>query len=259
MSCWVACTIIASTLVLCACAVGHAAFAQRRGANLANAAPRQVVAGVPRSWPPQYGVDENGNPTGFAIDVMNEIAARAGLRVDYRVMDRFAEVSEAMNAGRIDLIPNSGITPDRAARYAFTAPVETFVVSVFVRDDTLDIRGADDLWGPKVGMVEFNIGQKLMQDRDDLELVVYRDAETALFGLVAGHVDAMIFPEPVLPGLARQVGIVGRIKLVGAPLKELKRGIRMQKHETDRSNQSAQIVACSPIFVAEGTSDCKPV
>ena len=62
-----------------------------------------------------------------------------------------------------------------------------------------------------------------------------------------------------LPGLARQVGIVGRIKLVGAPLKELKRGIRMQKHETDRSNQSAQIVACSPIFVAEGTSDCKPV
>ncbi len=167
---------------------------------MADPATRQVIAGVPRSWPPQYGVDENGNPTGFAIDVMEEIAARAGLRVDYRVMDSFAEVSEAMNAGHIDLIPNSGITPDRAARYAFTAPVEAFVVSIFVRDDTLDIKGADDLRGHKVGVVEFNIGQRLMQDRDDLELVVYRDAETALFGLVAGHVDAMVFPEPVLLG-----------------------------------------------------------
>ena len=146
---------------------------------------------------------------------MEEIAARAGLRMGYRVMDSFADVSEAMDAGHIDIIPNSGITPDRAAKYDFTAPVETFVVSIFVRDDTLDISGADDLRGHRVGVVEFNIGQRLMRDRDDLELVVYRDAETALFSLVAGQVDAMVFPQPVLMNLARQVGIEDRVAVVG--------------------------------------------
>jgi ABC-type amino acid transport substrate-binding protein len=205
-------------------------------ASPGNGAPREsreVIAGVPKLWPPQYGLDDGGNPTGFAIDVMNEIAARAGLRVSYRVMDSFAEVSEAMNDGRIDLIPNSGITPERAARHAFTAPVETFVVSIFVRDDTLGIRTADELRGRKVGVVEFNVGQRLMRDRDDLELVVYRDAETALFSLVAGHVDAVVYPRPVFLNLARQVGIDDRIAAVGAPLKEIKRGIRVQQGEAE--------------------------
>jgi PAS domain S-box-containing protein len=203
-------------------------------ASPTNGAPldsREFIAGIPRFWPPQYSLDDSGNPTGFAIDILNEIAARAGVRVTYRVMDSFAEVSEAMDAGDIDLIPNSGITPDRAAKYDFTAPVETFVVSIFVRDDTLDIRGEDDLRGHRVGVVEFNMGQRLMRDRDDLELMVYRDAETALFSLVAGYVEAVIYPQPVLLNLARQVGIENRIAVVGVPLREIKRGIRVQKGE----------------------------
>ncbi len=220
---------------------------------MADPATRQVIAGVPRSWPPQYGIDENGNPIGFAIDVMEAIAARAGLRVRYRVMDSFAEVSEAMNAGHIDLIPNSGITPGRAATSDFTAPVEAFVVSIFVRDDAPDIRGADDLRGHKVGVVAFNIGQRLMQDREDLELVVYRDAETALFSLVAGHVDAVVFPQPVFLNLARQVGIEDRIEVVGAPLTELKRGIRVQKGETEllaALNQAVNDFVGTPAYQA---------
>ncbi len=200
MRSWVARTILASTVALCTYVVGHAAFAQPGAANMADPTPREVIAGVPRSWPPQYGVDENGDPVGFAIGVMEEIAARAGLRVGYRVMDSFAEVSEAMNAGLIDLIPNSGITPDRAAKYGFTAPVEAFVVAIFVRNDTIDLGGSANLAGRRVAVVEFNVGQRLMLERDDLDLVVYRDAQTALFGLVAGHVDAMVFPEPVLLG-----------------------------------------------------------
>ncbi len=253
MPAWVARTILASTVALCAYAVGHATLAQPGAANIADPTPREVIAGVPRSWPPQYGVDENGDPIGFAIDIMEEIAARAGLRVGYRVMDSFAEVSEAMNAGQIDLIPNSGITPDRAAKYDFTAPVEAFVVSIFVRGDTPDIRGADHLRGHKVGVVEFNIGQRLMRDRDDLELVVYRDAETALFNLVAGHVDAVVFPQPVFWNLARQIGIEDHIEVVGAPLTEVKRGIRVQKGETEllaALNQAVNDFVGTPAYQA---------
>lgn len=44
-----------------------------------------VIAGMPRNWPPQYNVDADGKPAGFAIDVMDAIAARAGVRVTYKV------------------------------------------------------------------------------------------------------------------------------------------------------------------------------
>jgi len=228
-------------------------FALATPTSGASQEPREVLAGIPRSWPPQYSLDDNGNPTGFAIDIMEEIAARAGLRVGYRVMDSFAEVSEAMNAGHIDIIPNSGITPDRAAKFAFTAPVETFVVSIFAREGAPKIRGAEDLQGLKVGVVEFNIGQRLMRDRDDLELVVYRDAETALFSLVAGHIDAMVFPQPVLLNLARKVGIADRIEVVGPPLREVKRGIRVQMGETEllaALNQAVNEFVGTPAYQA---------
>ena len=64
---------------------------------------------------------------------MDEIAVLANLRVTYRVMDNWAELNTAVIAGEIDFVPNYGITAERAATTDFTAPVETFVVSIFVR------------------------------------------------------------------------------------------------------------------------------
>ena len=181
-----------------------AALAEDRGTNAP--ALREVVAAVPRSWPPQYSVDENGKPVGFAIDVMEEIAALAGVRVTYRVLDAFADVSDVMRKGAAHIIPNSGITPDRAANYLFTDPVETFAVSIFVRSDTTGIKGLEDLAGRKVAVVEHNVGEKLMKPRKDIHSVVHRDAVTALFDLLSGDEDALVFPRPVMLSLARKAG-----------------------------------------------------
>ena len=109
-----------------------ASLAQNNAGTAANPAPRNVVAVVPRSWPPQYSVDDSGQPTGFAIDVMNEIAARAGLTVTYVIADNFSVAVDILQRGDADLIPNSGILAERMDIFAFTAPVETFVISLFV-------------------------------------------------------------------------------------------------------------------------------
>ena len=63
---------------LCAMTV-PAALADDKPPAASKPITREVIAVVPRSWPPQYDIDENGNPVGFAIDVMSEIAARAGV------------------------------------------------------------------------------------------------------------------------------------------------------------------------------------
>ncbi|MDA1091137.1 MAG: transporter substrate-binding domain-containing protein [Proteobacteria bacterium] len=190
---------------------------------------KNVVAAIPRHWPPQYSTDEKGHPTGFAIDVMEAISARAGLNVTYKIVNSFAKAVSALKNGDADLIPNSGILPERMDTYGFTAPVETFLVSIFIRDDTHDLTSEADLIGRKLAVVETNIGLLLFGNRKDIDVKVYPDVRTALFELMAGHVDALVYPKSVLMALAREIGIDDRLKAVGKPLKEIKRGIRVMK------------------------------
>lgn len=62
---------------------------------------------MPANFPPQYYVDdETGEPYGFAIDVMDEIAVKSGLKIRYVVFDTWPEVNEAIKMGQIDVMPN---------------------------------------------------------------------------------------------------------------------------------------------------------
>ncbi len=193
--------------------------------------PQNVVAVVPRSWPPQYQVDQNGNPVGFAIDVMDEVAARAGLTVSYVVTDSFATATDILRRGDADLIPNNGIIPNRMDKLAFTEPVETFVVSLFARSDSDSVAGVADLPGKKLAVVESNVGLFMFEERQDIDIRVYPDVRSALFELIAGRVDALVYPRPTILSLAREAGIEDRIKVVGGPLKEIKRGISVRKDD----------------------------
>ena len=190
-----------------------------------------VVAAVPRDWPPQYSTDKNGRPIGFAIDVMNAVADRAGLTVTYKTYENFPEALDALARSEVDLIPNTGILPQRTSYSAFTEPVETFLVSIFVREDTHDLEGEADLVGRRLAIIEKNISTVLFGKRTDIDLVIAPDVRTALFELLAGQVDAIVYPQPVLMQLAREIGVADRIKVVGNPLKEVKRGIQVQKED----------------------------
>ena len=183
-------------LMLFLVAASPAATAQEQARD--SSKPRTIVAAVPKSWPPQYSLDENGKPTGFAIDVMEEVAKRAGLTVEYSIKDDFPAVVDALIAGEVDLIPNVGILPEREAEIDFTAPVETFVVSLFVHRTTNDLKGVADLPGHRLAVVEKNIGIFLFGKREDVDIRVYKNVRTALFDLVTGQVDALVYPQPVI-------------------------------------------------------------
>ncbi len=192
-----------------------------------------LSAGVPREFPPQYLLDKSGKPTGFAVDVMDRVAEKAGLKVRYVVFDSWAEVYEALRAGKVDLVPNLGITDERQEYFDFTLPVETFRVSIFVRSATYTIDGVQDLPGHRVAAVEMNVGKHIVGEIRGAELVVFENVRDAVFELLAGNVDAIVYPEPVLMKLAADVRIDERIKTVGEPLLEVKRAIAVRKGDAE--------------------------
>ncbi len=217
-------------------------FALQISPALAAQEDKEYTAGVPANFPPQYQVDaKTGKPYGFAIDVMDEVALRSGIKVRYVVYRNFSDVILAMQKGEIGLIPNVGITEERKKYSDFTAPVETFNIYIFVRSTNEDIKNLDDLTGRKVAVVAENQGYFIMKDRG-AELQVYNSMEEALMSLISGNADAMVYPEEPLLRVARQWGIEDHIKPVGDALAEIKRAIGVRKGQPELYNKLDEAV-----------------
>ncbi|MDO9528436.1 MAG: transporter substrate-binding domain-containing protein [Syntrophales bacterium] len=197
----------------------------------------EVTAAVPKNFPPYYFVDESGRPKGFAIDIMDRIAEMVGMRVTYLVEDSWTDAVEAVKSGRADMIPNIGITANRKAYFDYTAAVETFAISIFVRKDTNYIKGVDDLAGHKVAAIKYNIAVTLLQDHEGVDLKVFNDPREAVFELLSGHVDAVLYPAPVFMKIVRDAKVDHSIKIVGKPLKEIKRAIAVSKGNVNLLNR----------------------
>ncbi len=187
------------------------------------------LAVVPRDFPPQYSVDDEGKPTGFAIEVMNHIALIANIEIHYILADTWTQADETLRSGQADLIPNLGITASREQYFSFTSPVEVFSISIFVRKQDKNIKSVDDLSGHKVAAVEYNVGVSLLENLSGVDLVIYNTPSEALFDLLAENVDALVYPQPVLLQIARQIDLEDRIKTVGEPLLTVKRAIAVRK------------------------------
>ena len=190
---------------------------------------REVVAVIPENFPPQYSIDKEGRPTGFAIDVMTEVARLAGLKVSYRVEKNFSIVVKSLQEGKADLIPNSGITPERLKNNDFTVPVETFSVVVFTRSSAPEYGTLKQLSGKVVAVIKSNVGEKIVRNTPAIIPERYDHVEIALFDLLSGQVDALIYPKPVVLELARRARVEDKIKITGEPLVEIKRGLRVRK------------------------------
>ncbi len=199
-------------------------------ASPVNTQDRTIKAAVPASFPPYYQLDSNGQPAGFAIDSMNAIAMRSGLQVEYKLMATWKEVFDAAKAGEVDLIPNVGASPGRKAFLDFTLPVEIFHISIFIRSDSnFTFYDSSQLSGANIGAVKTNIGSKIISKIDGVAATYYDSFEQALFALLAGHIDALAYPESVGWKLATQARQEREIKITGRPIAEIKRVMGVRK------------------------------
>ncbi len=192
------------------------------------AAARELVAAVPRDFPPHYQLDADADPTGFAIEVMNDVARRAGLTVRYRVVDRWAEAHAALRRREVDVIPNMGITEDSRAFARFTRPIEQFEVALFRRSDGPAIDRLDQIAGHRVGTVALSVGRRLIAARDDVDHRVYPDLRSVLDALLLGHVDLVAVPAPTVRQLARDLRIADRLTMIKPPLLMVQRAIAVR-------------------------------
>ncbi len=219
-----------------------------------HARTHEVTAAVLRDFPPLYVLDKAGKPAGFAIDILNRVAAKTGLQVHYLVVENWAAAMEAVRTGEADLIPGIGISETRSEEFFFSDEIETIPVSCFVRSKNYTIAGMASLSGQQVGVIEKSAAETKLKARSDIRLVAFPNIDSALIQLLTGDVDAFVFPEPVLWKKARDAGVADKIKVVGLPLMELKRGFLLRQTDTvllKKINQGIQAYIRSGDYLAD--------
>ncbi|MCH8499133.1 MAG: transporter substrate-binding domain-containing protein [Marinobacter sp.] len=173
-----------------------------------------VADNAPYSWV------QDGEVTGFSIDVLEEIAAHTGLVFDYRA-GSWPELYPAFLRGELDALDEVSFREDRAPLMLFTEPYHIRQTAIMhnINAPLPALEKLEDLRGYRVGIIRDIYYQNVLTERD-LTLIEYESLPSLIRALAFGWVDAIVGPEVTLRFLANQAGfrtlaIAGQVPMDG--------------------------------------------
>ncbi|KMQ76082.1 transporter substrate-binding domain-containing protein [Marinobacter subterrani] len=163
---------------------------------------------------------ETGKMIGFDMEIIREVADRAGFEIDLNTMD-FNGIIPALQSGSVDIaIAGITITDEREEIVDFSNPYYDSGLRLLVRESNDEVKEFDDLEGKKIGT---KIGSTsydyLMKNLEaDDGVTPYPGSADMYMALMSGAVDAVFYDAPNVGYFARTKG-EGKVKTVG-PLYE---------------------------------------
>lgn len=138
--------LAAAGILLAGCGASHDTAAK------SGAAVQNLVVATRGTAKPFSYTDDNGNLTGYEIEILKEVEKRdPSLHFEFKAMAVDAAFV-AMDSNQVDLIANQmRHTPARDQKYLYTKEINNYTVrKLVVRKDRDDIQSLDDLKGKKV-------------------------------------------------------------------------------------------------------------
>jgi len=156
---------------------------------------KTFTVGFDAEYPPYGYMDENGEYTGFDLDLAQEVCNRRGWTLVKQPIDWNAKDNE-LNAGNIDCIWN-GFTrnEERENQYAWSDYYVNNSIVLLVRKDSGFATKAD-LAGKVVDVQAASSGASALEDDAEFkatlkEVIEVKDYNTAVMDLQSGAVDAI--------------------------------------------------------------------
>ena len=179
-----------------------------------------TVATDPSFVPFEMMDEETGEMTGFDMDMIRELADRAGLEVDINTMD-FNGIIPAVQTGSVDIaIAGITITDERAQIVDFSDPYYDSGLQILVGADNDEVKTIEDLEGMTIGTKIGSTSYDYLTEKfgDDATITPYPGSSDMYLALLGGNVDAVFYDAPNVSYFAKTRG-EGRVKVVG-PLYE---------------------------------------
>ncbi len=103
-----------------------------------------LVAGIDRNYAPYEYLGSDGQPTGYTVDLIREVAKERGWILEIRAME-WSELRRAFERGEIDVLAGMAQTETRARTIAFSVPHSSLSFAIFTRKGSPSIQREQDL------------------------------------------------------------------------------------------------------------------
>ena len=152
------------------------------------------TVGFDQDFPPMGFVGDDGEFTGFDLDLAAEVAKRLGKEIKYQPIAWDAKDME-LTSGNIDCIWNGFSTKNREDKYTWTKPYMKNDQVFMVRSDS-DINSFEDLAGKTVEVQIDSSAEAVLKENTELsgtftKLQTVTDFNTGFMDLEMGGVDAL--------------------------------------------------------------------
>ncbi len=145
---------------------------------------------------PPFEFSPKGEPRGFDIDLMNEIAKRAGFEVEYENV-QFDTIVRGLDTDLFDAaISAMTITKEREQQIDFSDPYFNADQALLAASDS-EVQSVDNLTEASVGVQAGSTGQitaeELLDDEQIREIIPYRTIGKAFLALEDEKVEGVIY------------------------------------------------------------------
>ena len=203
-------------------------------AETAEAAGGTLIVGFDQDFPPMGFVGDDGEYTGFDLDLAKEVAKRLDLEYKAQPIAWDSKDME-LESGNIDCIWNGFTITGREDDYTWTTPYMANK-QVFVVANDSDIKSQADLAGKVVEVQADSSAEAALKENQDLantfgQLLTTPDYNTAFMDLEQGAVDAVAMDVIVAGYQIKQRN--ADFKILDDSLSEEEYGIGFKKGNTE--------------------------
>ena len=182
---------------------------------------RNFVDASSNNFPPMNALDKDGNLTGFGRELSDAVIKAIGGEVTHIHSGNWIQVPEWLDSSKADFIHDTGYTKDRDEFLDYSAPIIEMPEVIFVRPDQYDITGLNSLKGKTVACVNKHITHLYLQKFPEINCHVVKTPVEGLYELVAGKVDAFVYPKQIVLYISQNLRLRDKIKIIGEPLRTL--------------------------------------
>ncbi|HHX36162.1 MAG TPA: transporter substrate-binding domain-containing protein [Gammaproteobacteria bacterium] len=161
-----------------------------------------------------------GEMIGFDMDILAEVAKRAGFEYDLKTMD-FNGIIPALQTRNVDIaLAGITITEARAKIVDFSDPYYDSGLRILVRANNDEVNAVEDLKGLKVGTKIGSTSYDFLTEKlgEDSAVTPYPGSSDMYMALMSGAIDAVFYDAPNVGYFSSTKG-KGRTKTIG-PLYE---------------------------------------